>query len=251
MLTDTGFIRGILRGVRYAKSLRVLFSHRRSPSWTTLVLYSRVVFFFNEPSKSLLWPSTRGDNPFHLSTVSYRKIFFIHLVGGQEYGHSNPSWIKWRVSNELCHILKGYYHKMPKNHFIWLLDFYKVWLGLGTEFRSEKFHRIDSERFLLFRGRKHSFRGIPSSAEEPIPKLGTEWNSAEKIIFTKQQQNNLTKWCRFLCHGMVRNGLFLFFVTRKGIPSCVLFRGMVRNGILRICIYFVSTERNSELCSLL
>jgi hypothetical protein len=46
----TGFIRGILRGVRYAKSLRVLFSHRRSPSWTTLVLYSRVVFFFNEPS---------------------------------------------------------------------------------------------------------------------------------------------------------------------------------------------------------
>jgi hypothetical protein len=48
--TSTGFIRGILRGVRYAKSLRVLFSHRRSPSWTTLVLYSRVVFFFNEPS---------------------------------------------------------------------------------------------------------------------------------------------------------------------------------------------------------
>ncbi len=47
----TGFIRGILRGVRYAKSLRVLFSHRRSPSWTTLVLYSRAVFFFNEPTK--------------------------------------------------------------------------------------------------------------------------------------------------------------------------------------------------------
>jgi hypothetical protein len=42
--TFTGFIRGILRGVRYAKSLRVLFLHRRSPSWTTLVLYSRVVF---------------------------------------------------------------------------------------------------------------------------------------------------------------------------------------------------------------
>jgi hypothetical protein len=30
-------------------------------------------------------------------------------------------------------------------------------------------------------------------------------------------------------------------------PSCVLFRGMVRNGIPRI---FGSTERNSELCSL-
>jgi hypothetical protein len=51
--TLTGFIRGILRGVRYAKSLRVLFLHRRSPSWTTLVLYSRVVFIFNEPTISL------------------------------------------------------------------------------------------------------------------------------------------------------------------------------------------------------
>ncbi len=44
--TYTGFIRG---GVRYAKSLRVLFLHRRSPSWTTLVLYSRAVFIFNDP----------------------------------------------------------------------------------------------------------------------------------------------------------------------------------------------------------
>ncbi len=49
----TGFIRGILRGVRYAKSLRVLFLHRWSPSWTTLVLYSRAVFIFNEPTKCL------------------------------------------------------------------------------------------------------------------------------------------------------------------------------------------------------
>jgi hypothetical protein len=56
VLCVTGFIRGILREVRYAKSLRVLFSHRRSPSWTTLVLYSRVVFFFNEPTMCLyLW----------------------------------------------------------------------------------------------------------------------------------------------------------------------------------------------------
>ncbi len=51
--TYTGFIRGILRGVRYAKSLRVLFLHRRSPSWTTLVLYSRAVFIFNEPTNAL------------------------------------------------------------------------------------------------------------------------------------------------------------------------------------------------------
>ncbi len=53
----TGFIRGTLRGVRYAKSLRVLFLHRRSPSWTTLVLYSRAVFIFNEPT---IWLSIRS-----------------------------------------------------------------------------------------------------------------------------------------------------------------------------------------------
>jgi hypothetical protein len=44
--------------------------------------------------------------------------------------------------------------------------------------------------------------------------------------------------------------LFLFFVARKGIPICVLFRGMVWNGIPRIWIYFGSTEWNLELCSL-
>ncbi len=50
----------------------------------------------------------------------------------------------------------------------------------GTEFFvPKKFRGIDSERFPLFRGRKHSFRGIPSSAEEPIPKLGTERNGME------------------------------------------------------------------------
>jgi hypothetical protein len=47
-----GFIKGILRGARCTKSLRVLFLHRRPPSWTTLVLYSRAVFIFNEPA---LW----------------------------------------------------------------------------------------------------------------------------------------------------------------------------------------------------
>jgi hypothetical protein len=44
--------------------------------------------------------------------------------------------------------------------------------------------------------------------------------------------------------------IIILFVARKGIPSCVLFRGMVRNEIPRICIYFGFTERNSELCSL-
>jgi hypothetical protein len=43
---------------------------------------------------------------------------------------------------------------------------------------------------------------------------------------------------------------FPTFKLRKGIPSCVLFRGIVRNGIPRICIYFGSTERKFKLCSL-
>ena len=50
LLSIGGFIKGILRGVRCTKSLRVLFLHRRPPSWTTLVLYSRAVFIFNEPT---------------------------------------------------------------------------------------------------------------------------------------------------------------------------------------------------------
>ncbi len=52
-------------------------------------------------------------------------------------------------------------------------------VGLGTKFCSKKFRGIDSEWFLLFRGRKCSFRGISSSAEEAIPKLGTEQNGTE------------------------------------------------------------------------
>jgi hypothetical protein len=40
------------------------------------------------------------------------------------------------------------------------------------------------------------------------------------------------------------------FVPRNGIPSCFLFRGRVRNRIPRVCFYFCSTERNSELFSL-
>ncbi len=41
---------GLTSAAQSIQSLGVLFAHRRSPSWTTLVLYSRVVFFFNEPT---------------------------------------------------------------------------------------------------------------------------------------------------------------------------------------------------------
>ncbi len=52
LLTTGGFIKGILRGVRCTKSLRVLFLHRRPPSWTTLVLYSRASSFSYSKRKS-------------------------------------------------------------------------------------------------------------------------------------------------------------------------------------------------------
>jgi len=60
----------------------------------------------------------------------------------------------------------------------WVLNFF-LSVGLAAEFHSEKIPRIYSEQLPLFRGRKCSFRGIPSSAEEPIPKLGTKWNGME------------------------------------------------------------------------
>jgi hypothetical protein len=98
-----------------------------------------------------------------------------------------------------------------------------------TEFRSKnKFRGIDSERFPLFRGRKHSFRGIPlpwKSRFRSSERNWTEWNSAEKISFTKRQQNNLTKWCWFLFHGMVRNGIprVYFYFLLHGKEFRVVF----------------------------
>jgi hypothetical protein len=47
-------------------------------------------------------------------------------------------------------------------------------LGLGSEFRSKKIPRNRLGMVPSFRGRKHSFRGIPSTAKEPVPKFGTE-----------------------------------------------------------------------------
>jgi hypothetical protein len=50
--------------------------------------------------------------------------------------------------------------------------------------------------------------------------------------------------------GLSSSILTRFFSTRNGIPSCFLFRGMIRNRIPRVSFYFCSTERNSELFSL-
>jgi hypothetical protein len=52
-------------------------------------------------------------------------------------------------------------------------------LGLGTEFRSKKIPQNRLGTVSVIPRRKHSFRGIPSSAEEPIPKFRTERNGTE------------------------------------------------------------------------
>ncbi len=52
------------------------------------------------------------------------------------------------------------------------------------------------------------------------------------------------------CFGTAFREFASILVPRNGIPSWVLFRGMVRNGIPRVCIYFGCTERNPEVCSL-
>ncbi len=59
-------------------------------------------------------------------------------------------------------------------------------IGLATEFCSEKVSRNRFGLDLLFRGRKCSFRGIPSFTEESIPRLGTEENGMKKISFIKK-----------------------------------------------------------------
>ncbi len=84
-----GFIKGILRGVRCTKSLRVLFLHRRPPSWTTLVLYSRVVFIFNEPAFGLV------DEPFSPWTKAMDIVFYVSMFDRllcTEAGISKNHW---------------------------------------------------------------------------------------------------------------------------------------------------------------
>jgi hypothetical protein len=133
-------------------------------------------------------------------------------------------------------------------------------IGLGTVFRSEKIPRnrlgtvsvIPRKKTLI--PRHSEFRGIANSEV----RNGTERNGIprKKLVLRNRSKklNKMiclsTKSRLFLHYTRHSESIFLFFVARKGIPNCVLFRGMVRNGIPRICIYFSSTERNSEWFSL-
>ena len=74
--TFGGFIKGILRGVRCTKSKRVLFLNRWPPSWTTLVLYSRAVFIFNEPAYFLVLQPPQ----YHKSQTSGIITVHIHVL---------------------------------------------------------------------------------------------------------------------------------------------------------------------------
>ena len=82
--TYGGFIKGILRGVRCTKSLRVLFLHRRPPYWTTLVLYSRAIFIFNEPAYRQIDKCKQNVSPYlcrkwivHMDAKSNCQIYFL------------------------------------------------------------------------------------------------------------------------------------------------------------------------------
>ncbi len=92
-------------------------------------------------------------------------------------------------------------------------------LGLTKEFRSKKkFHRKDSEQFLYSAeesAHSEAFRG-----PRKIQFRSSERNgSMLKKLVLRNSQYNLTKWSR----------------------------QMFRNGIPRVCFYFSSKERNSEL----
>ena len=92
-----------------------------------------------------------------------------------------------------------------------------MYIGLGTVFRSEKIPRnrlgtvsvIPRKKALI--PRHSEFRGIANSEV----RNGTEWNSAEKISFTKQQQK-----------------------TELNDLSVVVFSDTI-HGIPRVCFYFL------------
>ena len=99
----------------------------------------------------------------------------------------------------------------------------KVALSHRILFR-KNFRGIYSERFPFFPGSKCSFRGIPRFTEVSITKLGREWNYMKKLELQKilLQQTELRACFRARTFG-------------SGIP--------------RVCFYFCSTERNSNLFS--
>ncbi len=80
---------------------------------------------------------------------------------------------------------------------------------------------------------------------------GTEFDMKKLVKKILLQQ---TEWTHVFssetCIGMEFREFASIFVSRNGIPSWFLFRGLVWNRIPSVCFQFCSTERNSELFSL-
>jgi hypothetical protein len=93
-------------------------------------------------------------------------------------------------------------------------------VGLGMEFRLKKIPRNRLGSVSVIPRRKCSFRGIPSSAEEPIPKLGMKQNGTEfreKFKFTEQSKY----WTKWLLTRVVETNSYglsskLFSLPRNG-----------------------------------
>jgi hypothetical protein len=131
--------------------------------------------------------------------------------------------------------------------------------GWQRNFIPKNFRGIDSEWLPLFRGRKCSFRGIPGFTEGLIPKLGTEENGMKKICFTKNPAPANRKDIMFsseTCFGSKFREFDQFFSTERNSKhfsplrngsernfESFLFRGMVQNGIPRVCFFFVPWYR--------
>ncbi len=124
--------------------------------------------------------------------------------------------------------------------------------------------------FPLFLGSKCSFWGIPSSAEEPFPKLRTKRNGIQrknlvlrnslntnKITFNQGDGNQFLRplqefsiwilseaaaaafcWVVFSFvewFGMEFREFACISVLRNGFPSCFLLHCRIRKGIQRVC----------------
>ncbi len=110
---------------------------------------------------------------------------------------------------------------------------------------------------------------IPRFTEESVPMLGTEQNDIKKISFSKILLQQTCFWRRHAleqnsesfmlrkeiprvsCFGTEFWEFASIFVPRNRIPSCILFRGMVRNRIPSVQngiprVYFCSTVQNPE-----
>jgi hypothetical protein len=117
---------------------------------------------------------------------------------------------------------------------------------LATEFRSEKIPRNRLGMGSLIPRKKVL---IPRFTEESITRFGTEGNGMKKISFTKNPAPANRIDSMFSSEpglGMEFREFSSIFVPRNGIPSCFLFRGIVQNGIPRVCFYFCSIVQNSE-----